>query len=203
VKGLASSPDRTEPTVTTTSTPSAPRGEDDLYRRHHRNLHRAVARVVNAPHELIEDACQNAWAILLRSQPERSTIFGWLCVVATREAFRLSDRECRHVRLEALLPDGSWEAVIAVSLDDIVEARDALQILATLPDRQRADLALQVAGFSYKELAELTGGRTYTNVSKHLAKARARIRLARLRETTSPREHGGARTVRRPGANSG
>jgi RNA polymerase sigma factor (sigma-70 family) len=183
--------------VTTTSTPAAPRGdEDDLYRRHHRNLQRAVARVVNAPRELIEDACQNAWAILLRNQPERSTIFGWLCVVATREAFRLSDRERRHVRLEAMLPDGSWEAVVAdeYSLNDIVEARDALEILATLPDRQRADLALQVAGFSYKEIAELTGGRTYTNVSKHLAKARARIRLARLRGTTSPREHDAPQT---------
>jgi hypothetical protein len=120
-----------------------------------------------------------AWAILLRSQPERSTIiaattatfsapspasstrrtsssrthariFGWLRVVATREAFRLSNRECRHVRLEAMRPDGSWEAVVGdeFSLNDIVGARDALKILATLPHRQRADLALQVAGFS-------------------------------------------------------
>ena len=28
----------------------------------------------------------------------------------------------------------------------------------------------------------MTGGRTYTNVNKHLAKARARVRLARLAE---------------------
>ena len=43
--------------------PPAPRGDEDrLYRQHHRELHRAVARVVRAPRELIEDACQTAWA---------------------------------------------------------------------------------------------------------------------------------------------
>jgi RNA polymerase sigma factor (sigma-70 family) len=47
---------------------TAPNGDAaDLYRRHHRDLERAV----NAPRELIEDACQTAWATLLRSQPER------------------------------------------------------------------------------------------------------------------------------------
>jgi RNA polymerase sigma factor (sigma-70 family) len=166
-----------------------PRGdEDELYRRHHRELHRAVAHAVNAPRELIEDACQNAWAILLRAQPERISIVGWLYVVATREAFRLRERDRRHLHLEAMLPAGSWDAVIAdaFSIDDILEAREALEILASLPDRQRADLTLLVAGFSYVEIAELTGGRTYTNVNKHLAKARARIRLARLQGTATP-----------------
>ena len=69
----------------------APRGdEDELYRRHHRDLERAVAHVVNAPRELIEDACQTAWAILLRNQPDRDAIFAWLRVVAIHEAYRLS-----------------------------------------------------------------------------------------------------------------
>jgi DNA-directed RNA polymerase specialized sigma24 family protein len=160
-----------------------PRGdEDELYRRHHRELHRAVALAVNAPRELIEDACQNAWAILLRAQPERISIFGWLYVVATREAFRLRERDRRHIHLEAMLPGGSWDAVIAdaFSTDDILEAREALEILAGLPDRQRTDLTLLVAGFSYVEIAEMTGGRTYTNVNKHIAKARAHVRLGRL-----------------------
>ena len=71
------------------STTAKPHGdEDQLYRRHHRDLRRAVARVVNAAPELIEDACQNAWAILLRNQPERGTIFTWLRVVAVHEAYR-------------------------------------------------------------------------------------------------------------------
>jgi RNA polymerase sigma factor (sigma-70 family) len=167
-----------------------PRGdEDELYRRHHRDLHRAVAHAVNAPRELIEDACQNAWAILLRAQPARTSIFGWLYVIAIREAFRLCERERRHSHLEAMFPAGTWDTVIAdaSSLEDVLEAREALEILAGLPDRQRADLTLLVAGFSHSEIAELTGGRTYTNVNKHLAKARARARLARLSDTG--REH--------------
>jgi RNA polymerase sigma factor (sigma-70 family) len=182
VKGLASSPDRTEPTVTTTSTPSAPRGDEDhLYRRHHHDLQRAVARAVNAPRELIEDACQNAWAILLRNQPERSTIFAWLRVVAIHEAYRLCVAE-RGAHLEDLDHSQGWDAVIAdrVTMDDAIEARRALRNLAELPERQRRDLFLRVAGFSYREIAQITGARTYTNVDKHLRKARARIRLAEL-----------------------
>ena len=176
-----------------------PRGdEDELYRRHHRDLHRAVAHAVNAPRELIEDACQNAWATMLRAQPKRVSIFGWLYVVATREAVRLCERERRHVHLETMLAAGSSEAVIAdaFSIDAILEAREALGVLASLPDRQRADLALLIAGFSYVEIAELTGARTYTNVNKHIAKARARVRLARLNNTAH--EHRGGRNTAAP-----
>ena len=170
--------------------PGARGDEDELYRRHHRDLHRAVAHAVDAPRELIEDACQNAWAIMLRAQPKRVSIFGWLYVVATREAIRLCERDRRHVHLAGLFPAGSWDAVIAdaFSIDAILEAREALSVLASLPDHQRADLALLVAGFSYVEIAELTGGRTYTNVNKHLVKARARVRLARLEGTVAARE---------------
>jgi len=94
--------------------------------------------------------------------------------------------------MPTLQPDGSWDAVIAgpVSIDEILEAREALELLASLPDRQRADLVLLVAGFSYVEIAELTGGRTYTNVNKHIAKARARVRLARLGHTADERRSG-------------
>jgi DNA-directed RNA polymerase specialized sigma24 family protein len=78
--------------------------------------------------------------------------------------------------MEAVIP-GIW------SLDERIEARAALRVLAELPEREREDLALLVAGFSYREIAEMTGGRTFTNVSKRLAKARAHVRLARLRAT--------------------
>jgi RNA polymerase sigma factor (sigma-70 family) len=168
----------------TTLAPAPPRGdEDELYRRHHRNLQRAVAHAVNAPRELIEDACQTAWAVLLRSQPERGKVFAWLRVVAIHEAYRLS-RTHRASHLEDLCDGDGWDAVIAgqSTLDDAIEARRALERLAELPPRQRRDLALLVAGFTYREISRITGGRTYTNVNKQLTKARARIRLAELRE---------------------
>jgi RNA polymerase sigma factor (sigma-70 family) len=180
-----------QPPNAPTSTAKPHGDEDQLYRRHHRDLKRAVARVVNAAPELIEDACQNAWAILLRNQPERGTIFPWLRVVAIHEAYRLSAIERRDAHLEALATVVSWEEVIAGPevIDGALEAREALRALAELPARQRDDLALFVAGFSYREIAQITGGRTYTNVNKHLAKARARIRLAELRTAQGP-EHG-------------
>jgi hypothetical protein len=115
-----------------TDTPHpTPRGDEDkLYRRHHRELHRAVSRAVQAPRELIEDACQTAWAILLRRQPERDAVFAWLRVVAVHEAYRLSAIDRRDARLERLrLEDGDWQEVIADlrSLDDAVESLEALR----------------------------------------------------------------------------
>jgi RNA polymerase sigma factor (sigma-70 family) len=162
-----------------------PRGdEDELYRRHHRELHRAVSRAVRAPSELIEDACQTAWAILLRRQPERDAVFAWLRVVAVHEAYRLSAIDRRDARLERLRPDdGDWHEVLADprSLDDAVDALEALRALASLPERQRIDLALKVAGYSYEEIRARTPGRTRTNVNKALVKARRRIRQAQAR----------------------
>ncbi len=169
----------------TDTTCPRPRGDEDaLYRAHHRELHRAVARSVRAPRELIEDACQTAWIMLLRSQPDRYAIFGWLRVVAIYEAYRLSAIERRDARLERGWPDdcdGDWREIIADprSLDTALEALDALRALASLRERQREDFSMKVAGYSYEEIRILTGGRTFTNVNKSLVKARRRIRRTR------------------------
>ena len=149
--GAHAAPDRTDHRDRT-----APRGdEDELYRRHHRDLHRAVARAVSAPRELIEDACQTAWTILLRSQPDRDAIFAWLRVVAIHEAYRLSAIDRRDARLERLrsrrrrLARGHRRPALARR-----RARGARGAprLGALPERQRSDLALKVAGYSYEEI---------------------------------------------------
>ena len=127
-------------------------------------------------------------------QPERTSIFGWLYVVATREAFRLCERDRRHVHLETMLArEGSWDAVIAdaVSIDDDHRStRSALRDPRDLPERQRADLTLRSPASATPRSPRLTGGRTYTNVNKHIAKARARVRLARLSDNalSAPRQ---------------
>ena len=153
--------------------------EAALYRAHHDRLIRSVSRVVSAPAALIEDACQTTLAILLRRQPDRGErLFGWLRTVAIHEAYRLSRQQRREERLEELrCEDGDWDAILATRfrLGDAIEARRALQALASLPDRQRSDLTMSIAGYSYREIMQ-TDARTYTNVNKHLAKARARIR---------------------------
>jgi DNA-directed RNA polymerase specialized sigma24 family protein len=155
--------------------------EAELYLLHHDRLLRAVARAVNEPAALVEDACQTAWLILLRRQPDRGpTLFAWLRTVAVHEAYRLSRDDHRHARLEDLTDGGGdWEALVGTgpSLEDAIEARRALAVLAGLPALQREDLALFVAGFGYAEIARLGARRRSTNnVNKHLVKARARIR---------------------------
>jgi DNA-directed RNA polymerase specialized sigma24 family protein len=125
---------------------------------------------------------------LLRSQPERPTVLAWLRVVAIHEAYRLSATERRDARLEHLTGDaGDWDAVIpdGRSLDAAIEAREALGALAALPARQRDDLALLIAGYSYREIAETTGGRTYNQVNKALVRARQRLRRGARTRTSS------------------
>jgi len=148
--------------------------EDSLYREHHRHLVKAVRRQVNLPPELIEDACQTAWAIFLRRQPERGpTLFAWLRTVAVHEAYTLSRTHAR----DALPEDGQLERLAGHEpLADQLEARRALRALASLPDRQRRYATLKALGFSYDEVRQLAGGVTYTNVNRHLTRARARLR---------------------------
>jgi hypothetical protein len=89
----------------TEPTPAGPRGDEaELYRQHHRALHRAVAHAVRAPQELIEDACQTAWTTLLRVQPGRHAVFAWLRVVAIHEAYRLSAIDRREATFQLLRP---------------------------------------------------------------------------------------------------
>ena len=158
--------------------------EADLYERHHQALLIAVSHAINGSGALIEDACQTAWTILLRRQPDRSSVFAWLYVVAIHEAYRLSAVERRELHLEDLAIEGDWDTILAgrVTVDDQLEALEALRTLAALPDRQRRDLSLRVGGFSYREIAAMTGGRTFTNVNKHLVKARTAIRRANPRD---------------------
>ena len=122
----------------TESAPYALRGDEaELFRTHHTSLVRAVARSVNASEALIEDACQSAWAVLLRCQPERTpTLFAWLRTVAVHQAYRLSREERRDARLDDLPAPAERELRIVDrqrSFEVAFEARRALEALATLP----------------------------------------------------------------------
>ncbi|MGD9735967.1 MAG: RNA polymerase sigma factor [Solirubrobacterales bacterium] len=160
--------------------------EADLYTRHHRALRRAVAGRVRMSADLIEEACQQAWLILLRRQPVRGpTLFAWLVTVAVHEGYRLSAIDRRDLSLDA--PASSAEEWVAGHqgertvdrdvVDESLEARRALRALASLSGRQRQYAVLRVVGFSYREIAAREGV-TYTNVNKHLAKASQRLKAA-------------------------
>ena len=160
----------------TTPTPRMLRGDEaQLYREHHADLERCVRRAVNGPQACIQDACSFAWLQLLRCQPDRDTVFGWLSVVAIREGWRLVAREGR----DGHLPESAcWDELYGhADVDLAVGAREGLATLAALPERQRRYLELLIAGYSYDEITELCDV-TYTNVNKHLTRARTHLRDA-------------------------
>src|SRR3954451_22323395 len=114
--------------------------EAQLYREHQAELRQSVRRAVHGPDACIDDACSFAWLQLLRLQPDRATVFGWLRKVAVHEAWRLARRERRDGHLEAL---PVWEEHCGASdLDATVDAHDAIATLAAVPERQRRYLTL-------------------------------------------------------------
>jgi DNA-directed RNA polymerase specialized sigma24 family protein len=76
-----------------------------FYARHADRLQRIVAAHVNAPAHTIEDACQNAWAILVRRDDITLDDRGasWLATVAICEGWRLSSGG-RDVPMGAMRP---------------------------------------------------------------------------------------------------
>jgi RNA polymerase sigma factor (sigma-70 family) len=156
-----------------------------LFRDHGDGLVRAIRRRLRCGDALAEDACAFAWLQLWRTRPaSRERIFGWLYVVALHEGLRLIRRG--GIELLADHPDGmggvgSQTDPLADRLADPrttelrVDAREALRTLAALKPRQRGVLALQAAGYTYQEIAEVLGV-TYTYVNRHLTKGRRAVR---------------------------
>jgi RNA polymerase sigma factor (sigma-70 family) len=161
--------------------------EAELFAQHGDRLLRQVRAAVNTSDAIVEDACAEAWAILLRRQPDRTpTLFGWMRIVAIREAIRMDRRARPVVSMDVLAatpvhadgdtPGVSRQALPPTHSDDaVIVAREALRELAQLPARQRRLFALHVAGYSYEEIAQLTGDSLRT-VDRQLRRARQRVR---------------------------
>jgi DNA-directed RNA polymerase specialized sigma24 family protein len=180
----------TEPSTRTTNRIRRGRHGDEaeLYRRHHGRLLHAVARAVKASPELIEDACQTAWAALLGCSVDRATVFAWLRVVAIREAWR----QCARTRSEQ--PAGGFLMACAGELDlgehpepaadtcdlaDQVAARiqhaQRLKDLATIKPDDRQTLYLKGLGYRYREIMQITGA-SYTAVNRRITEGRHALR---------------------------
>jgi RNA polymerase sigma factor (sigma-70 family) len=176
------------------SRPIPPERGDEaaLFLEHQRFLLRVTARRFGGSRELAEDACAFAWLQLLHYQPDREAVVGWLRVVARNEGLRLlrisrrepflEDRPCQRSDPASGEPL-DWQELLPVAVDTelAVEARELLRALAGLRWHQRTVLTLQLAGYSYKEIAERLG-KTYTWVNRHLTEGRAELRRRRVRE---------------------
>ena len=174
--------------------------EAGLFREFNPRLVRIVQRRTNRPSEMVHDACAFAWQQFLQHQPDRERNWrSWLVTVAEREAWRLHGAEARHVSL-SLEPSehegmGTWE--IADRRDPVstrARLREALEAFAGLPERRREIKALQIAGFSYVEIAERRG-LTYTRVNRLPAEANAALGEQQSR-TVTVRVDGPPRAVR-------
>jgi DNA-directed RNA polymerase specialized sigma24 family protein len=78
--------------------PAAIGDEPVLFREHHPRLRSHVGRLVRTSRANIEDACSFACLQLLRHQPDREHVYGWLLRTATREAIKLDQQARRAVR---------------------------------------------------------------------------------------------------------
>jgi DNA-directed RNA polymerase specialized sigma24 family protein len=177
----------------------------ELYRRHHRNLQRAVARAINAPRELIEDACQNAWTIMLRSQPRRATWFAWLRVVAIREAWQQCGRSRNETAAGAFISTEASEIGAYEYPDPPADTRDIpdqvadriqhvqrLADLTAITPHDRRTLYLIGLGYRYAEIMEITGA-SYTAVNRRITEGRRALRkLERERENVEGAERTGS-----------
>ncbi len=130
---------------------SRPRGDEaTLYERYAQELERSVARALGSDRRHAEDACAFAWAQLCRTQPERGErLFAWLRTTAIRHAWRLAQRERRESAPCGDTEDESaWEEQLPTpaTLEDALDAREAAELLASLPERQARYLALFARG---------------------------------------------------------
>jgi DNA-directed RNA polymerase specialized sigma24 family protein len=176
-----------------------------LYRQHHRDLQRAVAAAVRAPRELIEDACQNAWTIMLRYQPRRATWFAWLRVVAIHEAWQQCARSRNERPAGAFISPDASEIGAYEYPDPPADSRDIpdqvadrirhvqrLADLAAIKPTDRRTLYLMGLGYRYAEIMEITGA-SYTAVNRRVTEGRRALReLERDRENVEGAERTGS-----------
>jgi RNA polymerase sigma factor (sigma-70 family) len=159
----------------------------ELYAAKATELYHAVRVAVHLPDDLVEDACSYAWCQLLTCErvAAEDASFGWLYVVAIRQGYRLSGRLRREpsagmpneLPQQALATSDSW-GVVERHLE--LEARRAL--LAQLPERKRRLVLLHAAGFTYKEIAAMTGD-TLLTIERQLLRGKRALR--QLQQTNS------------------
>jgi RNA polymerase sigma factor (sigma-70 family) len=144
-------------------------------------VRRLVRHSVRAPEPVIEDACQTAWTRLVRDRTRvrSDTAVAWLVTTAVREAIRMTRRAGRELFLEDLLDDSGELPDLdgRPATDEVVECRLRLQSLQALPDRQQQFVWLQALGWSYAEIADLTGA-TPRTIDRQLLRARRALEIA-------------------------
>lgn len=152
---------------------------DQLYTEHRAHL-LAIARRNSACAEDAEEALQDAFILFIDhfDPDEGAPSLAWLTLTMKRRCWALY----RHQRLRAAARrEGGTEGLrdsrrlpeeVAETDEALARMRD--QLAALKPAEQRA-LGLLALGYSYREIAELTGW-TYTKVNRCISEGRAALR---------------------------
>jgi RNA polymerase sigma factor (sigma-70 family) len=138
------------------------------------SLRRVLAKAVDAPASIQEEACQLAWGQLVshRAEVDEQHALSWLATTARRAAVQML-RECNrcvsidaeeNLALVASLP-------VLAATENLCEYRRRLDQVRRLPIRQQRMVWLQVVGYDYPEIASRTGDSERT-VERQLGRAR-------------------------------
>jgi DNA-directed RNA polymerase specialized sigma24 family protein len=163
---------------------------DNSVERHRDRLLERVGRYIAASPETTEDACAFVWLQWARHRPQRRDPFGWLFLVAAREALRLARDEERRQAL-------AFDAVAGVH-DPRLDPEPSVTFLdayGRLRPRQRAVLAMGAEGLSYHAISRLTGDSVRT-VDRQLVGGRAALRMPSRSDPVCVRRRAGAGSAR-------
>jgi DNA-directed RNA polymerase specialized sigma24 family protein len=163
------------------STPPQRGDESELFVALQYRLEQIVRAVVITSAANVQDACAFAWVQLLRRQPDREHVLMWLATTAIRQAIKLDRRDWRVARFEET-ELGFYPRYEVEDLELHAQALEALSEVARLEPRPRRLLALQVAGYTYEEIARITGDSVRT-VDRQLRRAHAQVRHSRRSES--------------------
>lgn len=148
-----------------------------FYAANARDLLHALRRAVGGPDALIEDACSYAWMQLLRCEHVALDAdgFRWLYVVAIHEGYRLSDRGRRDIAAGAPTELTLRSESLDLQIDRRERFRESTRMLGELRPRQARMVLLHASGFSYAEIATITGDSLLT-VERQLLRGKRALR---------------------------
>ncbi len=134
--------------------------------------------------EAAEDIAQEVFLKLYYSPPQEFTgLSGWLARVTANLSFNYLKQQKNRRQRE--LKSAGDEAKNVYSIEDRIlknnDVRMVREILDQLNERDRMSLLLKFSGYSYREIAEITGAET-SSVGTILARAQARFKMLFLQK---------------------
>jgi RNA polymerase sigma factor (sigma-70 family) len=160
---------------------------EQLYRERRRYLLRIALRNA-ASYEDAEEAVQEAFAAFIRAfDPDRGAPpLAWLTLTLKRECWARRRKGLRRSAGQEISPDSPAPGVSIASIatggaspeetieraERVIEAR---QRLARLKPAERRALGMIAAGYSYREVGEISGW-TYTKINRCASEGRSALR---------------------------